>query len=174
MRTETKRKDWRSMGGKKWGEMGSTFLKTLRNKTKRKGARLTLRSSSSDMVSKQLCLSSVREGLPLPSSPLFRLLPWARGAVEPASPRSSVFHWHQCLCGSTVTQSICCLWQACRAVPFHTCSQGLPIGVLSRRGRSLKSAPVPMTDDIFMQENKTRLSDGLHYFSRRLGTATAK
>lgn len=38
----------------------------------------------------------------------------------------------------------------------------------------MKSAPVPMTDDIFMQENKTRLSDGLHYFSRRLGTATAK
>lgn len=152
--------------------MGSAFIKTLRNQAKRKGARLTLRSSSTDMVGKQLCLSSVKEGIPPPPQPT--VLPSARGAAEPGSPWSTVFHWHKCSCGSTVTQSICCLWQACRAVLFHTCSQGLPIGVLSRRGRSLKSAPVPMTDDIFMQEKKTRLSDGLHYFSRRLGTATAK
>lgn len=57
---------------------------------------------------------------------------------------------------------------------FHMCSQGLPIGVLRRRGWSLKSAPVPVTDDIFMQENKPRISDGLHYLSRQHGATAAK
>lgn len=61
-----------------------------------------------------------------------------------------------------------------RRAAFHMCSQGLPIGVLRRRGRSLKSAPVPMTDDIFMQENKTRISDGLRYLSRQFGATAAK
>lgn len=46
--------------------MGSVFIKTLRNQAKRKGARLTLRSSSTDMVGKQLCLSSVKEGISPP------------------------------------------------------------------------------------------------------------
>lgn len=90
MRTETKRKDWRSMGEKKrGGEMGSTFNKTLRNQAKRKGARLTLRSSSTDLVSKQLCLSSVREGNPPLYSPLFCLLPG--GLQNQAAPGALCF-----------------------------------------------------------------------------------
>lgn len=68
--------------------MGSVFIKTLRNQAKRKGARLTLRSSSTDMVGKQLCLSSVKEGIsPPPPSPLFCLLPGGlRSRAAPGAP----------------------------------------------------------------------------------------
>lgn len=78
--------------------------------------------------------------------------------------------------GSRVPRSRCCPWPwpACREAAFHMCSQGLPIGVLLWRGWSWKSAPVPVTDDIFVQENKTRISDGLCYLYRQLGATDAR
>lgn len=150
--------------------MKTTFIKTL-TRPIGKGEVWYCRSSSTDVVRERLCLFSGEEGLPPPLTPPFLLLLWVCGAGQPPERFVSLtpaLTWH------LGHRSICCLWQARRAAAFHMCSQGLPIGVLSRRGWSLKSAPVPMTDYIFMHENKTRISDGLHYLSRQLGATTAK
>lgn len=152
------------------------LLKAVKNKAQRSKAQFLASGSGVLMVTRgteavcdRVCLCCGGRGRapppqPSASPPTVGLLLPGRGTPSPT------FHWHP-------RPSVWHPGPTEHMLPvtaFHMCSQGLRIGVLRRRGRASKSAPVPVTDDIFMQENKTRISDGLHYLSRQLGATAAK
>lgn len=146
------------------------FIKTLKNNARRgKAQRLAPGSGvpvagAAGAVAQRCPVKGSRAGL------------GTAGHARGRGTSSTVSQWQPGSSGSRVPQSRCCPWPwpACRRAAFHMCSRGLPIGVLRWRGWSLKSAPVPVTDDIFMQENKTRISDGLCYLCRQLGATDAR
>lgn len=153
------------------------FIKPLKNNVGR-GKAQRLASGSGVPTAGAAGAAEVRCSVKAPSAGLG----WAGtpGHGRDRGTSSAVFPWHPSSSGSSPCPAEQMLPVAVTGVQASSIPRiphvlpGLPIGVLRWRGWSLKPAPVPVTDDIFMQGNKTRISDGLCYLYRQLGATDAR